>query len=71
MSAQVEGLEREMGFLMIGRRDFLFTFADPALANWWIVRAADEKCLVIDIEPSYKAWVASRAEQAVAGLAVT
>ena len=58
---------------MIGRRDFLFTFADPALANWWIVRAADEKCLVIDIEPSGndKAWVASRAEQAVAGLAVT
>ena len=30
----------------------LFVFADPALANWWIVRAADEKCLVVDIEPS-------------------
>jgi hypothetical protein len=25
---------------------------DPALANWWIVRAADGKCLVVDIEPS-------------------
>jgi hypothetical protein len=32
----------------------LLTFADPALANWWIVRAADEKCLVVDIEPSGK-----------------
>ena len=30
----------------------LLAFADPALANWWIVRAADEKCLVVDIEPS-------------------
>ena len=29
----------------------LLAFADPALANWWIVRAADEKCLVVDIEP--------------------
>ena len=32
----------------------LLTFTDPALANWWIVRAADEKCLVVDIEPSGK-----------------
>ena len=32
----------------------LLAFADPALANWWIVRAADEKCLVVDIEPSGK-----------------
>ena len=30
----------------------LLAFADPALANWWIVRAADEKCLVVDIEPA-------------------
>ena len=30
----------------------LLGFADPVLANWWIVRAADEKCLVVDIEPS-------------------
>jgi hypothetical protein len=30
----------------------LLAFADPALANWWIVRASDEKCLVVDIEPT-------------------
>ena len=30
----------------------LLGFADPALANWWIVRASDEKCLVVDIEPT-------------------
>ena len=29
-------------------------FVDPAFANWWIVRAADGKCLVVDIEPSGK-----------------
>ena len=32
----------------------LLAFANPVLANWWIVRAADEKCLVVDIEPSGK-----------------
>ena len=26
--------------------------ADPALANWWIVRASDGKCVVVDIEPT-------------------
>ena len=25
--------------------------ADPALAKWWIVRASDKTCLVVDIEP--------------------
>ena len=30
----------------------LLAFVDPALAKWWIVRAADNKCLVVDIEPS-------------------
>jgi hypothetical protein len=30
----------------------VLAFVDPALANWWIVRAADGKCLVVDIEPS-------------------
>jgi hypothetical protein len=30
----------------------LLGFADSALANWWIVRASDKKCLVVDIEPS-------------------
>ena len=29
----------------------VLAFVDPALANWWIVRAADGKCLVVDIEP--------------------
>jgi hypothetical protein len=28
--------------------------ADPALANWWIGRASDGKCLVVDIEPTGK-----------------
>ena len=28
--------------------------ANPALANWWIVRASDGKCLVVDIEPTGK-----------------
>ena len=37
-------------FLLIAL--LLLAFADPALANWWIVRAADEKCLVVDMEPS-------------------
>ena len=37
-------------FLLIGV--LMLAFADPALANWWIVRAADEKCLVVDMEPS-------------------
>ena len=33
----------------------LFTaIADPALANWWIVRASDGKCIVVDIEPTGK-----------------
>jgi len=30
----------------------LLAFIDPAYAKWWIVRAADNKCLVVDIEPS-------------------
>ena len=30
----------------------LLAFVDPAYAKWWIVRAADNKCLVVDIEPS-------------------
>jgi SepF-like predicted cell division protein (DUF552 family) len=28
--------------------------ATPALANWWIVRASDGKCVVVDIEPTGK-----------------
>ena len=30
----------------------LLAFVDQAFANWWIVRAADNKCLVVDIEPT-------------------
>jgi hypothetical protein len=30
---------------------FLLLSADQALARWWIVRASDETCLVVDIEP--------------------
>jgi SepF-like predicted cell division protein (DUF552 family) len=26
----------------------------PALADWWIVRASDKQCLVVDIEPTGK-----------------
>jgi SepF-like predicted cell division protein (DUF552 family) len=32
----------------------LVAVADPALANWWIVRASDGKCVVVDIEPTEK-----------------
>jgi len=28
--------------------------ANTALANWWIVRASDGKCVVVDIEPTGK-----------------
>jgi hypothetical protein len=31
---------------------FSLAFAGQAFANWWIVRASDEKCLVVDIEPT-------------------
>ena len=27
---------------------------DPARAGWWIVRASDKQCLVVDIEPRGK-----------------
>lgn len=30
----------------------LLAFVNPAVANWWIVRAADGQCLVVDVEPS-------------------
>ena len=30
----------------------LLAFPNPALVNWWIVRASDKKCLVVDIEPT-------------------
>ena len=32
----------------------LVAVAEPASANWWIVRASDGKCIVVDIEPTGK-----------------
>ena len=29
-------------------------FAEPALADWWIVRSSDKECLVVDLEPTDK-----------------
>jgi len=31
---------------------FLLVSAGQTLASWWIVRASDETCLVVDIEPT-------------------
>ena len=31
---------------------FSLAFANPAFANWWIVRSSDGECLVVDIEPT-------------------
>ena len=40
------------GFVLIGA--LLLTLPDPARADWWIVRASDKQCLVVDIEPTGK-----------------
>ena len=40
------------GFVLIGA--LVLALSDPALANWWIVRASDKQCLVVDIEPTGK-----------------
>jgi SepF-like predicted cell division protein (DUF552 family) len=32
----------------------IVAIANPALASWWIVRASDGKCVVVDIEPAGK-----------------
>jgi SepF-like predicted cell division protein (DUF552 family) len=32
----------------------VFSAANSALANWWLVRSSDGKCLVVDIEPTDK-----------------
>ena len=40
------------GFVLIGA--LALGLPDPALASWWIVRASDKKCLVVDIEPTGK-----------------
>jgi hypothetical protein len=41
------------GFVLIGALPLL-ALPDAALANWWIVRASDKMCLVVDIEPTGK-----------------
>ena len=40
------------GPVLIGA--LLLALPDLALANWWIVRASDKQCLVVDIEPTGK-----------------
>jgi SepF-like predicted cell division protein (DUF552 family) len=32
----------------------MLSATNPALANWWLVRSSDGKCLVVDIEPTDK-----------------
>jgi len=32
----------------------MFSTTNSALANWWLVRSSDGKCLVVDIEPTDK-----------------
>jgi hypothetical protein len=32
----------------------VFSYTNPALANWWLVRSSDGTCLVVDIEPTGK-----------------
>ena len=43
---------RLYGFVLLGT--LLLALPDPALANWWIVRASDKQCLVVDIQPTGK-----------------
>jgi hypothetical protein len=40
------------GIVLVGT--LVLALPDPALASWWIVRASDKKCLVVDIEPTGK-----------------
>jgi SepF-like predicted cell division protein (DUF552 family) len=47
---EVNKIFRVWGFVFIGA--LLLVVSDPALANWWIVRASDKECLVVDIEPT-------------------
>jgi hypothetical protein len=44
-------LETSMTFRFLLIAGLLLT-AEPAFADWWIVRASDKKCLVVDLEPS-------------------
>jgi hypothetical protein len=33
---------------------FVIAFTHPALASYWIVRGSDNKCIVVDMEPTDK-----------------
>ncbi len=47
-----EQVRRCVGAFLIHAAVFAGTLAPiPAFAQWWIVRSADEKCLVVDVEP--------------------
>ena len=47
-----EQVRRFVGAFLIHAAVFAGTLAPiPAFAKWWIVRSADEKCLVVDVEP--------------------
>jgi hypothetical protein len=46
------GLRPSKAYIPLLIAVLLLAFANPALASWWIVRAADGKCLVVDVEPS-------------------
>ena len=43
-----------MGHRVLLSAVLVVVVANPALANWWIVRASDVKCVVVDIEPTGK-----------------
>ncbi len=47
-----EQVRRFVGALLIHAAVFAWPLAPvPAFAKWWVVRSADEKCLVVDVEP--------------------
>jgi hypothetical protein len=43
-----------MRIILVVGTVMVVSFAQPALADWWIVRSSDQKCLVVDIEPTGK-----------------
>jgi hypothetical protein len=47
-----EGIGRLMASRVALIAVLLLVTADPALASWWIARASDGKCVVVDIEPT-------------------
>ena len=45
------GMRRVFACIAAG---LLLSSANSALANWWLVRSSDGKCLVVDVEPTDK-----------------